>query len=477
VKKTLTHLLILLILTIPFWFSNLDIAFSRLFFRVNSGWYLSNNGIVNFLYKYGTYPAIIFSVCFILVLTFQKFFRNKENLKKTAIVFLITLIFAPGIIINVLLKNYTGRPRPREITEFNGKWEYRRVLQLGQPGRGHSFPCGHCSMGFIFCSIYFVLKNKRKISANIALWSGLIYGTMIGMARIAQGAHFLSDVIWAGGITILISEIAFYLLFAKEKNENFQFLTNGKIPVAMSIFLSAILILGLFVFFLMSVPLYKENKTDLDLKGSNLKFVFNGFGDLKINAVDEKPYISILASGFGFPRSNYLWNVERKEKQEVTEISFNTYKTGFFQELSADVCINFLKGKNGDIIINNVKGDIDCDLTGMTAKCILFTREGDVSITVDGIIKELFLKSLKGNIRLNLNKNAVFEPYSFIAINAAAGDVEIKNHSNFMKELNENAVDINGAKELYLQSKKNGHLYLDVNAVKIIVDDKIQQIR
>lgn len=465
------HAGILILLTIPFWFSNLDIAFSSLFYSKETGWYLFNDRTVNFLYKYGTYPAIFFSVFFILVLTFWRFFKNKENLKKTAVVFLITLIFAPGIIINVLLKNYSGRPRPREIVEFNGKWEYRKVLQIGQPGRGYSFPCGHCSMGFIFCSIYFVLRNKRKILANIALWFGLAYGTIMGITRISQGAHFLSDVIWAGGITIIVSEIAYYLLFESKKNYIVDFLINRKMPVALSMVVSLVLILILFGFFLMSVPLYREQKIDLNIKNKNLKFIFNGTGNLKINAVDEKPYILVLALGFGFPRSNYYWKTDEKENSGISEISFNTFKTGFFPELSTDITVNLLKGKNNDIIINNIKGNIDYNLQGLSSKLILFTKNGDIFITVSGKIKQLFVKSLKGNIYLNLSKDAIIEPLSIIVLNAVAGNVKITNNSNFIKELNESAKDIYGAKELYLRSKKTGCLYLNINAKKIIVNN------
>jgi len=403
-------------------------------------------------------------------LAFQKFFKNKENLKKIAIVFLITLTFGPGIIINVLLKNYSGRPRPREIVEFNGKWEYRKVLQLGQPGRGYSFPCGHCSMGFIFCSIYFVLKNKRKILANVAMWSGLVYGTIMGIARVGQGAHFLSDVIWAGGITILVSEIAWYLLFEGKKNYIINFLIDKKIPVVSSVAISIILILILFAFFLMSVPLYREQKIEMNIKNKNLRFVFNGEGNLKINTVDEKPNISILVSGFGFPRSGYYWKSDEKDNKGVSEISLDTYKTGFFQELSSDITVNLLKGKNNEIIINNINGNIDCKLYGFSSKFVLFTKSGDIFLTLSGKIKELFVKSLKGNIYFDLSDSAIIEPSSFIVLNAAKGNVIIRNNSNFIRELNEGAKDISGSKELYLRSKKTGHLYLNINAKKIVIN-------
>ncbi|MCX8093409.1 MAG: phosphatase PAP2 family protein [Candidatus Goldbacteria bacterium] len=469
-KKISIHLFILFILTLPFWFSNLDILFSSFFYNRTSGWYLFNNKIIVLLYKYGTYPAIIFSVFFIFVLTLQKIFKSGENLKKIAVVFLITLIFAPGVIINVLLKNYTGRPRPREIVEFNGKWEYKKVLQLGQPGRGYSFPCGHCSMGFIFCSVYFVLRNKRKILANVSLWMGIIYGIIMGIGRIAQGAHFLSDVIWAGGITIITSETVYYLIFENKRNYIADFLIDRKIPVIPAIILSSVFILILFLFFLMSVPFYKEHKIDMKINNNILKFVFNGIGNLKINEVDNSPNIFISASGFGFPRSNFYWNYALNEKDLNSDIVFNTYEKGLFQELTANIDIALPYNKNNEIIINNINGNIECDLPVYTSKCVLFTKRGDIFLNINGKIKELFIKNLKGNIYLNLNKDAYVEPNSFITINAASGRVEIKNQSSYFKELNDGKKEITGSKELFLRSKKTGHIYLNINAKKIIIN-------
>jgi membrane-associated PAP2 superfamily phosphatase len=44
------------------------------------------------------------------------------------------------------------------------------------------------------------------------LATGLVYGFLVGYARIAQGAHFLSDVIWALGIVYFTAVSLFYLL-------------------------------------------------------------------------------------------------------------------------------------------------------------------------------------------------------------------------------------------------------------------------
>ncbi|MDP2174105.1 MAG: hypothetical protein Q8J62_10060, partial [Candidatus Cloacimonadaceae bacterium] len=41
------------------------------------------------------------------------------------------------------------------------------------------------------------------------LFFAMIYGTLIGFVRIAQGGHFASDVIWSGALIYLCSYILF----------------------------------------------------------------------------------------------------------------------------------------------------------------------------------------------------------------------------------------------------------------------------
>jgi membrane-associated PAP2 superfamily phosphatase len=78
--------------------------------------------------------------------------QNGSAFVATFLLYSLTSIVGAGLIVNALLKEYTGRPRPREVVEFGGNWEYRAALELGIPGQGQSFPCGHCTMGFIFAS-------------------------------------------------------------------------------------------------------------------------------------------------------------------------------------------------------------------------------------------------------------------------------------------------------------------------------------
>lgn len=75
--------------------------------------------------------------------------------------------------------------------------------EKGIAGSGKSFPSGHASMGFYMFSPYFVLRRSSRPGSIGFLVLGLGYGALMGLARMIQGGHFASDVVWAGGFIYL----------------------------------------------------------------------------------------------------------------------------------------------------------------------------------------------------------------------------------------------------------------------------------
>lgn len=120
--------------------------------------------------------------------------------------FLISsLIVGPGLIANALFKENWGRARPRQVTEFGGTAEFSPPLLLSdQCSSNCSFVSGDASMAFFFLAVAFVMPPKRRARA-VAV--ALVFGLFIGFIRVIQGAHFFSDVIFAGvfvGLAVLL---------------------------------------------------------------------------------------------------------------------------------------------------------------------------------------------------------------------------------------------------------------------------------
>jgi len=48
------------------------------------------------------------------------------------------------------------------------------------------------------------------------LAAGLLYGALMGLARMIQGGHFLTDVIWSG-ILVYLTGLSLYYLFRLDR--------------------------------------------------------------------------------------------------------------------------------------------------------------------------------------------------------------------------------------------------------------------
>jgi membrane-associated PAP2 superfamily phosphatase len=124
----------------------------------------------------------------------------------------LLLILGPGLLVNTVLKDHWGRPRPREIAEFGGHKQFLHPWQKGEDGKGRSFPSGHGSAAFYMTAPYFIYRRSNKRLARIWLAGGLTFGVLMSVARITQGGHFLSDNLWAWGVVHLTALALYYCL-------------------------------------------------------------------------------------------------------------------------------------------------------------------------------------------------------------------------------------------------------------------------
>ncbi len=125
---------------------------------------------------------------------------------------ILVVVTGPGLVVNAIMKEYTGRPRPRQIEQFGGHLEHVPPLAIGEIGRGKSFPAGHASVGFATCALYFLLRRRRPRLAWAALGSSVSLGLLMGVGRMAAGGHFLSDVLWAGMVVFATALVLYYFV-------------------------------------------------------------------------------------------------------------------------------------------------------------------------------------------------------------------------------------------------------------------------
>jgi lipid A 4'-phosphatase len=111
---------------------------------------------------------------------------------------LASLALGPGLVVNVLLKDNWGRPRPSTIAEFGGPNHYvPAFIPSDQCLDNCSFSSGHAALGFWMIAFAMLVSPRWR---PLALLAAVGFGAAVGLVRIAQGGHFLSDVIVSGVI-------------------------------------------------------------------------------------------------------------------------------------------------------------------------------------------------------------------------------------------------------------------------------------
>jgi len=208
----LLPLALLSIFTAVFAYSNLDLELQQLFYTEGQGWTHGNTDPWLFLYKYGTLPALAMAIIAFIMLAASFWSHKLLAYRKQAIFIILAILIGPGLVVNLVFKDHWGRPRPREISQFDGAKEFYKVWQKGDSGSDYAFPSGHAAMGFFLLAPYFTLRSHSRKWAVAFLVTGLVYGSMMGLGRMIQGQHFASDVIWAGGFVYLSAAACYYLL-------------------------------------------------------------------------------------------------------------------------------------------------------------------------------------------------------------------------------------------------------------------------
>jgi lipid A 4'-phosphatase len=115
--------------------------------------------------------------------------------RHAAVVALCSALVGPGIVIEGVLKNTVGRPRPVQVAFFGGTQAYQGPLALGpDPGSHKSFVSSHAAAGFALMGLGLTCG---------AVWRrrwfliGTVTGSAVGLGRVMQGGHFFSDILFA----------------------------------------------------------------------------------------------------------------------------------------------------------------------------------------------------------------------------------------------------------------------------------------
>jgi len=154
---------------------------------INTGFSLATSRFLIFIYAA---VDVLSRAALIISMLLCVFFAIRKNARfLPALIVALSLIAGPILAVNGGLKEHWGRARPRDVVQFGGTQQFTPAWVISdQCSHNCSFVTGHGAAAFAVTIGFFVSRRKAWLTG------GLLFGGLIGLTRMMNGAHFLSDV-------------------------------------------------------------------------------------------------------------------------------------------------------------------------------------------------------------------------------------------------------------------------------------------
>lgn len=266
--------------------------------------------------------------------------------RRHAVAVLLAFALGPGLLVNMILKDHWGRPRPTQVREFGGREEYRSALQPGRraPGRGKSFPCGHSSAGYAFSIFYLLFRRQRPRLAALCLLFAFVYGTALGVGRMAAGAHFATDVI-SSAVLVHLVNVGVYFFALNVPGHEDAMAAGREVPTVSLRTLSVWAALGIAVF--VGALLATPHRWDFDVRyplsegAPETVRIRVAADDIRV-CVHSQPEVRIEGhyEGFGAFNAAIRHRESRATEADGFSVSFAVTPRGWFTELDGQVKVH-----------------------------------------------------------------------------------------------------------------------------------------
>jgi len=344
----------LLLMTLMFTLFDFDRAISSNFYRPGEGWFLRSQPLWIWLHKQGTIPGVLLAVGCLVFWLLSYYFSSLKAWRKPCLVVVLTTVLAAGLLVNAILKQYWGRPRPSQIIEYGGQWEYRSIFPPGTPGKGASFPCGHCTMGFVFlATAAFYPRSKSLAVTGVA--TGVILGSLLSAARVVQGAHFTSDTLWSLGL-VAITAAGLMIWLPEAKEETGQELPADRSNKRLWLTLATVLAIILMTAgFLTRRPYYTTRNYPFALPADVVSL--NILTDREPERVQlkyadlERGHLQVDAHGFGWLKFKYQQSLETQLRDDQLDLELQVAVGSYFAELDHALVISLPVERRGQVAL------------------------------------------------------------------------------------------------------------------------------
>jgi membrane-associated PAP2 superfamily phosphatase len=184
-------------------FPQLDLRISAQFYDpVQHTWPVDKSALLPSYRNVNALVAVSLAIFATCARAFAALFNRAALLSQRSVLFLLGgLVLGPGLIVNVLLKPLWGRPRPAEVIQFGGVFDFVPWWNpFGQCSGNCSFVSGEVSVAVWLLAWSFVVPIRYRGTVMAATMLNCV---VAGTSRIAVGSHFASDVLFAAVLTAL----------------------------------------------------------------------------------------------------------------------------------------------------------------------------------------------------------------------------------------------------------------------------------
>ena len=196
-------------------FPSVDLWVSGLFYSDETGFWAQSDPFLRRFRHLGPYLVKVIAIASAVVLLLKIVVPGRRPLVplRAPLFLLTTLILGPGVLVNLILKNNWGRPRPIMIDQFGGDLPYQPVWwPTNLCDTNCSFVSGEASAGIWLVAAAFLVPAAWRFAL---LCFALPLAFVLSVNRIAFGGHFLSDTMISWGLTLLVLLVTYHLFYVR----------------------------------------------------------------------------------------------------------------------------------------------------------------------------------------------------------------------------------------------------------------------
>lgn len=189
-------------------FPGLDLAISRAFTAETGGFRavaVPAIGLLNAVIRRGL-ELLAFSCVLLTLAAALLRWRPASGLRNWVFLSLV-LVTGPGLIVNLLLKEYSGRARPANVLEFGGAQPFTPMLRVAENCSGNcSFSSGETALSsaVVFAVLVLFWPQLNRTGRGLSLAAGLGLVALTLLLRVSLGRHFASDVLFSVAVSAFV---------------------------------------------------------------------------------------------------------------------------------------------------------------------------------------------------------------------------------------------------------------------------------